>query len=125
MNASMLVPFAVVASAKKERRSRLAEAMFPTMIPLPPSQMVAIAAISADAQVRREERSVAAVKAAADAQLTAAKYALEVAVPALAGIIPQGTTLSAEDHQMLSAALADLQLSQKVTDCVSGLKPTS
>ena len=91
MNASMLVPFFLVASAKKDRRSRLAEAMIPTMVPLPPAQMVAVAAISADAQVRREDRRVAAAE----------KVALETAVPLLVTCIQGGTQLSDTDYNTL------------------------
>jgi hypothetical protein len=58
MNPGLFIPFAVIATAKKSRRSRLTEAMLPAMIPLPPTQAVAMSAIVADQQVRSEERRV-------------------------------------------------------------------
>lgn len=59
MNPGMFIPFAVIATAKKSRRSRLTEVMLPAMIPLPPTQAVAMSAIVADQQVRTEERRIA------------------------------------------------------------------
>lgn len=63
MNGSMWVPFFVVASADKSRRKRLADAMLPAMVPVAPAAQVAVAAVSADLQVRREDRRVSIVQA--------------------------------------------------------------
>lgn len=58
MNSNMLLPFALIASAKKSRRKRLTEAMIPAMIPVPAGQHVLVSSVMADSQVRREERRV-------------------------------------------------------------------
>lgn len=51
-----LVPFAFIASASRERRGRLTEALLPTMIPGETTQRVAIATVTADQQIRSAER---------------------------------------------------------------------
>lgn len=126
MNVSMLVPFFVVASAKKDRRSRLAEAMVPTMVPLPPAQMVAVAAISADAQVRREDRRVAAAQtelATTTAQLTAAQEGLEAALPVLMRKLKDNkVNLSEEEYGVLSK-LEVVKASDKFKELLENIKP--
>lgn len=49
-------PFFVVATEKKENRGRMAEAMLPAMLSLPPTQQSAVTALAASQQVRASER---------------------------------------------------------------------
>jgi hypothetical protein len=64
MNPGMLMPFMLMSTARRSRRRRLAESMMPAMVPMPPLGRVAVSAIVADQQVRREERqNVAAAQA--------------------------------------------------------------
>lgn len=135
MNPSLWIPFFLVASAPKDRRSRLAEAMIPAMAPLPAPQMAAVAAISADAQVRREDRRVAAAQTelatkttqltAATTKLTEMTTAASLATQALASKAQPGS-LTAEEYNKLSAALepvlSELQLSDALKTALDNLK---
>ena len=62
MNPNQLIPVVMVLSAPKERQARMAEAMFPALIPVAPAQQAAVAAISASIQVDNEFRKTAAVR---------------------------------------------------------------
>ena len=92
MNAGMLIPFAVIATAKRSRRSRLTEAMLPAMIPLPPTQAMAMGAVFADQQVRTEERRI---ERARTAEASKTHTLLNEAVDAL-----QLLTAKAEDEKL-------------------------
>jgi len=63
MNSSILIPFFMIASAKKSRRKRLTDALIPAMIPVAPAHQPAISAIAADMQVRGEDRRLAVAQA--------------------------------------------------------------
>lgn len=63
MNPNQLIPFFMVFSAPKEKQARLAEAMFPGLIPIAPAQRATVAAISANIQVDNAIRLVESAKA--------------------------------------------------------------
>ncbi len=63
MNPNQFIPFFMVLTAPQQRQARLAEAMFPALLPVAPAQQAAISAISANIQVDTEFRRVDAARA--------------------------------------------------------------
>jgi hypothetical protein len=114
----MLIPFAIIATAKKSRRARLTEAMLPAMIPLPPTQAVAMSAITADQLVRTEERridrargqEVAKAQVLLDAEKKATQALLADTVAACKVLITKaaGAKLTAAEVAVLPALKAQL-----------------
>jgi hypothetical protein len=71
MNLPQLLPFFMVLTSPQDRQSRMAEAMFPAMIPVAPAHQAAVAAISASIQVDTEFRRVEQARVA-EANVTVA-----------------------------------------------------
>jgi hypothetical protein len=92
-----LIPVLVVASAPRERRSRLAEAMLPGLLPVAGAQRAGVAAVVADQQVRgadrRQEQAVAETVSAVESIATKPAGARKItdqdltSFPTLKGIV--------------------------------------
>jgi len=92
-----LIPVLVVASAPRERRSRLAEAMLPGLLPVAGAQRAGVAAVVADQQVRgadrRQEQAVADTVSAVESIATKPAGARKItdqdltSLPTLKGIV--------------------------------------
>lgn len=120
MNPGLLIPFAVIATAKKSRRGRLTEAMLPAMVPLPPTQAVAMTAIVADQQVRTEERRIERARGEEAAKTQALLVDTVKACKLLVGK-PKNDKLTAADLDALPALKAHLaKVPQQFRDEIAG-----